>query len=162
MNDAITTDPMPAGRDSALEQLRHRRRKALANLTHDLRVPRWDEDGGPKVFVRYRPIEKDWIDEANEKAADLTNDRSATAAAYILAKACVLVFALGPDGTEIRLSDHFDEELSTTLGLDATGAVDTVRSLHFNIDGDLLSTLDDLTVWSGYGRRDLEREYAGN
>lgn len=157
MTDLDAADP-----DSLLGQLRGRRAKMLAEFTKDLKVPRWDDDGAPQVFVRYRPIDKDWIDEANLKARELTDLRSVTAAAYILAKACVQVFTVAKDGTEVRLADAFDKELAETLGLDTTDGVDTTRSLYFNVDGDLLSTLDELTDWSGYGRTDLEREYRKN
>lgn len=159
-------DQKPAARDSVLEQIRARRKATADGHQKDFVVPRWgeDDDPGPRMCVTYRTIDKDWIDEANEKVLDLETGRTVTAYALVLARAVVRVFAIAESGEELTLSNHFDQELAEALGVDGevTGAVDTALALYSDVDGDLMSAFDAVYTWSGYQRDNLERELQGN
>lgn len=173
------TGERAAAPTSALTNLRQRREKAVKRLWVDLKVPRLDDDGGPPVYVRYKPAPEhrvEAINKQNEKSKD--REKNVIANASVLADCCLGVFAVighepDDDGVDqpIRVSiddedphgewPRFDEHLAQILGVpDAVRADQVVRGLYLT-DGDILSTATKLAQWSGYSLNDVE-ELEGN
>jgi hypothetical protein len=164
----------PAADKSPLANLRQRREAIAAELHVDLKVPRWEDDGGPSIFVRYKAATPGKVEGAREKRRKqrkaLGDDWIVYANADILIDACVGVFALADDGkTELSLRDGdpygemttFDPDLGFSLGLEDEGAVAVVRKLYFT-DFDLTSACNDLCAWSGVRINDSEEAFLGN
>ena len=158
-------DKAPAAKGSALATLRDRREKAVKELKKNLEVPRLD----PPVFVRFKPIDQARLTAANKKAAaSKEKDAEVIANAGILAEACLGVFEV-IDGVEVSVDPddregewpRFDKKLARLLGVPAGKASDVVRALYLT-DGDIISTVSTLGVWSGYAAEQLEQDTEGN
>lgn len=160
-----TVEEQPAAEGSVLATLRERREAAKQKLTKDLAVPRLD----PPVYVRFKPLATRRLNAANKQAAASSDkDAEVIANAGILAEACVGVFQV-IDGAEVSIDDsnldgewpRFDKRLAALLGVKAGKASEVVRALYLT-DGDIISTVNDLGVWSGFAREQLERDSEGN
>lgn len=161
-----TDRPEPAAAPTLRSSLRDRRQQVVEKLYTDRRVPRLD----PPVMVRFRPLPGATIDrltKAVEKGKD--PDRSTVQNALALAEACQGIFEI-IDGEEVSIDDQdrdgewprFDAHLCRLLGIPETGrASDVVRALYLT-DGDVISEAGELTVWSGFARREGDEDYSGN
>ncbi|XBB66866.1 hypothetical protein ABFU82_22580 [Nocardioides sp. WV_118_6] len=158
--------PAPAAPGSTLASLRDRIKNAKADLHLDLEVPRLD----PQVFVRFRPTTQARLNAAGKLAGKLTknDDGDIIANAGILASACIGVFEV-IDGEEVSVDPDdrdgtwptFGPRLAELLGVSTKKASDVVRALYLT-DGDIISTVTKLGVWSGYAQEQLERDPEGN
>lgn len=156
----------PAAPDSTLASLRDRVARVKKALHLDLEVPRLD----PPVFVRYRPVEQTRLNAAGKLATKLnrSNDGDVIANASILSSACIGVFEV-IDGEEVSIDPedrhgewpNFGPRLAELLGINTKKSSDVVRAL-FQTDGDIISTVSKLGVWSGYAQEELERDPEGN
>jgi hypothetical protein len=155
----------PAADGSTLASLRARREKAIEKLHLDLEVPRLD----PQVFVRFKPVSQERLNAANKQAGKSSDkDAEVIANAGILAWACLGVFEV-IDGEEVSIDvddregewPKFDKRLAGLLGVRAGKASEVVRGLYLT-DGDIISTVGKLGVWSGYATDQLESDPAGN
>lgn len=159
------TGEAPAAPGSVLASIRERREAAKRKLHKDLAVPRID----PPIYVRFGPIPGHKFEAANKLAAH-SGDRDATviANAGVLADACIGVFEV-IDGVEVSIDPEdregpwprFDKRLARILETPAGKASQVVRALYLT-DGDIISTVNDLGVWSGYAQEQLERDPEGN
>lgn len=152
---------VPAAPGSALAGLRERREKAVKALYLDLQVPRLD----PPVYVRYGPLPKPIIDQANKQIVDgKAEDREVVAKAVALSHVCLGVFGLvdgKPEGSP-NTWPKFDPQLAELLGLPSDcGAVQVVRSLYLT-DGDILAALAEVSEWSAQSERRISEETEGN
>lgn len=160
----------PAAQGSPLAGLRARRQKITEGLTLDLVVPRWDEDGGDPVYVRFRPLDSTEIATAQKRVSKSKDPAVIVGVnAGLLALACQGVFTV-VDGEEVSIDPadphgewpKIDEQLGELLGVDhPTRVVDVARGLYFT-DGDLLGHAGRLSEWSGFKAADVDREYEGN
>jgi hypothetical protein len=139
---SITVTPegaRPAAPSSPLADLRARRAKHLEGLHLDLKVPRWDDDGGPSIWVRYSPSSPGKIDDINAKRDEVKkiegSDWYVNANADVLIDSCVGVYAKDGDDTySLRPGDPtgswttFDQDLAASLGIDAAGARSVVKA----------------------------------
>ena len=72
-----------------------------------------------------------------------------------------------PPPTDIDPNDRdgehpkFDRRLAGLLGVPAGKASQVVRALYLT-DGDIISTVNDLGIWSGFAREQMERDPEGN
>jgi hypothetical protein len=161
---------VPAAPDSTLALLRQRVARAKEQLHVDLEVPRLE----PPVFVRFKPTNQGRLNAASKLAGKLKNrdDGDVVANAGILADACLGVFeVLEVDGQKVEVSidpedrdgdwPKFGPRLAELLGVTTNKASDVVRALYLT-DGDIMSTVTKLGVWSGYAQDDLERDPEGN
>jgi hypothetical protein len=165
--------PVPAAAGSPLVALRDRRKQVTDKLFIDLQVPRWGSDGGPLIYVRYKPAQTGEFAEKAKKmeaAPKRPPDWIVTLNADLLVKSCVGVFAiegepLDPD-PEIAAKDprprmslrdgdphgswtRFDPDLAYALGLpENCGAIKVVRELYFT-DADLGLAAGDVLKFSG-------------
>lgn len=158
-----------AAPDSPLGSLRERRAKMVEDLWTDIRVPRWgDNDGGPKLYVRFKPAspsEHAARFEKLQKQAKKPADWAVDANAQVLVSCCVGIYAVEgeppadgeDDRPKLSLRDgdphgpwtKFDPDLGNSLGLDAhAGAVSVCRALYFT-EADITSTANRLMEWSG-------------
>lgn len=170
MSDQRDLDDLEPGETAAapgsiLASLRERRDAAKKRLFKDLAVPRLD----PPVYVRFKPVTSHRLTAANKQSAK-SGDRDADviANAGVLVDACVGIFEV-VDGEEVSLdpSDRegewpkFDKQLAALLGVPAGKASAVVRELYVT-DGDIISTVNELALWSGFAQEQLERDPAGN
>jgi hypothetical protein len=161
--------PAPVNATSPLAALRDRRQKLLSDLYTDLRVPRWGDDGGPQIFVRYGPAQpsefRDRI-EKRQKQQKKPKDWMVQENCQILVTSCIGVYAVegdapaeGEPDTRAKLSlrdgdphgdwTKFDPDLAYSLGLDENcGAVAVVRALYFT-EPDIDAAVQQLLRWSG-------------
>ncbi|WP_243061143.1 hypothetical protein [Nocardioides sp. SR21] len=158
----MTEGQIQAAPGSALSDLRARREQAKQKLHLDLRIPRLE----PPVFVRYAPLEKPDIDEANAKIAESKDrDREVVAKSVLLAKACLGVFerdAKGRPKGDPASWPKFDQQIGAMLELPADcGAVEVVRGLYLT-DGDVIVAMAELADWSAKSGQQAAEEYAGN
>lgn len=161
-----TTEQTPAPEGSVLATLRERRERVQAALVKDLAVPRYD----PPIYVRYKPLPSRRLNAANKQAAASSDkDAEVIANAGILAEVCVGVFevvngrevSIDPESRDGELLRFADRRLAELLGVKAGKASEVVRALYAT-DGDIISTVNDLGVWSGFAREQLERDSEGN
>lgn len=170
----VTTAPgdRPAAAGSVLADLRARRTKLVKALFIDLKVPRWDDDGGPSIWVRYKPSDPGKIDDINGKRDEARKtegkDWYVNANADILIDSCIGVFAKDGDATYSLKPDDptgpwttFDTDLAVSLGLDAKGARDAVKALYLT-NGDLIGAALRLNSWSGEASITADEEFSGN
>lgn len=168
----------PAAPASPLADLRSRKTKILESLFNDLKVPRWDDDGGPAVYVRYKPASATKIASAMDRRSKqkkiLGDDWIIAAQADVLIDSCVGVYAVdGDEKYSFRPDDpfgswtRFDPDLAASLGLSAgeggkpVEAVDVVRALYLT-DGDLTLAYNSLCQWSGTTSEEAEEAHQGN
>lgn len=157
--------------DSPLAGLKARKAAIIERLHWDLKVPRWDDDGGPAIYVRYGPIDvtrmTKILDAANKSKAP---DKMLVANANILANACLGVFAR-EDGSEEELSlrdgdphgplTRFDEDLAETLDVGTPfRATAVVRALYLT-DGDLIAAAIQLSELSGAALPKADTDFLG-
>ncbi len=163
--DSDTPDEAPVAEGSVLAGLRERREQAKTKLVKDLAVPRMD----PPVYVRFKPIPSRRLTAANKQAAASGDkDAEVIANAGVLAEACLGVFEV-IDGREVSIDPNdrdgehpkFDRRLAGLLGVPAGKASQVVRALYLT-DGDIISTVNDLGIWSGFAREQMERDPEGN
>lgn len=163
-------DQRPAAPGSPLFSLRAVRERRRAKLYVDLPVPRWADpvDGNPgtRLFVRFGPVSQSRVERLSkmtEKSRD--PEKNVRLNASLLAEFCLGIYVLvDDDGAEVAVgvdpsaddaSDpdqwpRFDDALAESLGLQSgLPAGDLVRATYFT-DGDLMSTANRLTQWSGY------------
>lgn len=152
----------PAG--SALNGLLARRKKALAGLPIDLRVPRYD----PPIFVRFRPLEPEDVEGTEKRFRNLkSKDKTTIRNAAVLVEACLGVFEKDDDGEPVGLNGEtdeakwpkFDYRLAELLEIDTKEAIDTVRELYLT-GYDIVSTATKLLEHSGLEA--LEDDDSGN
>lgn len=173
-SDAGETAAPPSGPapGSALADLRQRRAKLIEELYVDLEVPRWADDGGPSIWVRYGPIPPGFIAGAVERRQKqkhtLGDDWMDYVNADVLAKCCLGVYGV-VDGEKVSLKvgdpagpwTMFDADLAEALGLDLQRAVDVVRALYYT-DGDRTMAVGQLTDWSAQESARVEKTSQGN
>lgn len=165
---AAMPSPAPAAVDSPLGLLRDRRQKLLQQLYTDIRVPRWGDDGGPSIYVRYGPAQPSVFQERIEKVQKQQNkpkDWMVRENAQVLVTSCIGVYAVEGDAplegedtrTKFSLRDgdpsgawtRFDPDLAESLGLPTNcGAIAVVTGLYFT-ESDITSTVARLLRWSG-------------
>lgn len=166
---AAPVSQVAAANGSPLAALRDRRKKMAELLHKDFRVPRWGDDGGPMIYVRYAPAApSEYADrfEKLQKQQNKPKDWVVSANAQILVGACIGVYACeGPEPVDgepdnrpkLSLRDgdphgawtKFDPELADSLGLAPNcGAIAVVRGLYLT-EGDIISTAAKLQRWSG-------------
>jgi hypothetical protein len=163
--------PVPAAPGSALAALRDLRKAKLDALHLELPVPRWADDGGPDIRVRYIPADPAFMNKAYE-ARKRQNPRPTNwmvlGAADILVASCKEVFAV-EDGREISLRDgdpngsmtRFDPDLAYTLGVETKQAVDVARALYLT-DGDLIAAVNTVAEWSGISVPAADADFLAN
>lgn len=155
---------VPAASDSPLASLRARRQARLDTLHLDLKVPRWDDDNGPAIYVRYKPVDVAQAARVADRAEkSKAADWVVVANASVLVNACVGVFAM-ENGQRLSLRDgdphgpwtRFDQDLAESLGLDGpTRATDVCKALFFT-GGDLIGHAAALAEWSGNSTPEVE------
>lgn len=164
---AVEAAPVAAAVGSPLANLRAIRARKLAELTLDLKVPRWDDRGGPEIWVRYGPSDPDVAMRAAERRAK-QDSAMVLANADALVDACVGVY-LKADGREFSLRPNdaegpltrFDADLAVALGLDEHArAVDVVRALYLT-PGDLLNAAVALGEWSASKAETVDQAVLG-
>jgi hypothetical protein len=158
----------PAAPSSPLAGLRAKRAEALAKLHHDLQVPRWSDDGGIEIWVRYAPVSPTTISAVvTARRKSKAKDWMVAANADVLAIACLGVYAVDPTSPDTKLSlrdgdphgdwTKFDADLAYSLGLDGISSVEDAKALTaatvvrglYLTEGDLTSAANALTTWSG-------------
>lgn len=178
-------DPEPADEpsggvspDSPLAGLRARRVEALQHLYVDLKVPRWDDDGGPAVYVRYQPVDPETAQKAvrkRQQAKPRPDKHLLLATCDVLLGACIGVFAVEGESAEggdpVRLSlregdergewTKFDGDLAEALGIDHRRATDIVRGLYLT-EGDIWAASQALAEWSGIAVPQADDAFLGN
>lgn len=145
--------------------LRARREQAKAQLHTDLRIPRYD----PPIYVRFKPVPQSRIDAMN-KAAEKSKAKDSTVAANaaILADATIGVFEV-IDGEKVSIDPadrdgewpRFDSTLAELFEVQATKAADVVREVYMT-DGDIIATVTQIGVWSGFNLDDIQADFEGN
>lgn len=152
----------------AIKSLKARREALVAKLYLDLQVPRWDADGGPKIFVRYGPVAMAKLDQAVErrKKSD-PKEWSLLASADALVDACIGVYVM-EDGKQLSLKDgdpggrwtRFDQDLANSLGLNTatSKAVDVVKYLYLT-DGDLIAASNEVFEWSAVSIDKVDEDF---
>jgi hypothetical protein len=171
---------VPAGAGSPLGALRERRSKMQELLYKDMRVPRWGDDGGPAIWVRFAPASPSEFADKFEKLSKAKNrpkDWSVAANAQVLVSSCMGVYSVegeapldDEDDTRKKLSlrdgdpygewTKFDPDLAESLGLEPNcGAVAVVRSLYLT-EGDVTSTANQLLRWSGMVTPDDDTDFS--
>ena len=166
------------GQGSPLASLRARREALQEKLYLDLKVPRWDDDGGPAIYVRYNPSSPAFLGKTIEKAKKQKprpDDWMVNANADALIQSCVAVFAI-EDGTppekatreqQLSLRDgdpagdwtRFDPDLGFSLGVEGVqSARAVVRKLYFT-EGDLLAAASRLVEWSGVAAPEADEDF---
>lgn len=156
----------PAAPSSPLAGLRAKRAEQLSKLHTDLQVPRWGDDGGVQIWVRYGPVSPTTITNVTgARRKSKSKDWIAAANADILATACLGVYAIDPADPDTRLSlrdgdphgdwTRFDPDLAYSLGLadspeeaKVLNAGTVVRGLYLT-EGDMIAAANALTDWSG-------------
>jgi len=175
-------DPPPAvtptGQGSPLASLRARREALQEKLYLDLKVPRWDDDGGPAIYVRYNPSSPAFLGKTIEKAKKQKprpDDWMVNANADALIQSCVGVFAI-EDGTSpekatreqmISLKDgeptgdwtRFDHELGFSLGVEGVQSARAVVRKLYLTEGDLLAAANKLVEWSGVAAPEADEDF---
>lgn len=155
-----TTAPATVG-----SNLKSRRDKAIEELFTDYKIPRYD----PPIYVRFKPVPQDRIDAA-EKAAERSKAKDAKVAANaaILANATIGVFEV-IDGRKVSINPadrdgewpKFDSGLAELFEVQATKSADVVRAVYMT-DGDIIATVTQLGVWSGFNLDDIQKDFEGN
>jgi hypothetical protein len=168
---APASAPVPAAVASPLFNLRKIREEKLEKLFLDVQVPRWNEDGGPQIFVRLKPAKPDMVmKKAERRRVTKADDVIALTQADILAECCLGVF-IKADGREfsLRINDaegpltKFDPDLAVALGLEPNvGAAAVVRALFVGGDGDLVQASMQLGVWSNVSIPQDDEETLGD
>lgn len=174
--------PAPPTGTSALATLRARREQIQKDLYLDVKVPRWDENGGPSIYLRLAPASPAFLGkvmEQRKKTKKTSDDWIINANADVLIKFCEGVFAIEEPGVEpkdatreqmlsLREGDphgewtKIDMDLAEALGLDSSvGAVRTVRALFFT-DGDLVQVANKLAEYSGVTQNEADEDFFSN
>jgi hypothetical protein len=173
----------PAHRGSPLGSLRKRREALQAEMYLDLKVPRWDDDGGPAIYVRCKTMSPAFMSASVDKRKKPSRmgkrdqDWVVLANADVLVNSCIGVYAI-EDGTppsqasreqmlSLRDGDPqgewttFDPDLAFSLGLDGENpsAVRVVRALFFT-DGDLLNAINRLATFSGLSNPTADEDFS--
>jgi hypothetical protein len=104
----------PAADPSPMVSLRAQRAKIQSRLYIDIRVPRYgDGDGGPRIYVRYNPLNpsdhSDRIQKA-QKAKNKPKDWMTRENAQMLVSACVGVWAWQGDDDPIELLEQAGDD----------------------------------------------------
>jgi hypothetical protein len=167
-------DEVAAAAGSALDDLRVRRARHTDNLFIDLKVPRWDDDGGAQVWVRYRPASPGKVNAVGMKRLEHKAEHGdawlVLANADILIESCLGVYGVLPDDPtrySFRRGDpagpwtKFDPDLADSLGLEAAKATDVVRALYLT-EGDLIAACDQLCEWSQVQSVKADEAFLGN
>ena len=163
MNDETTTvTERTAAPGSALADLRARRDKAKEALHLDLRVPRLP---GAPVYVRFGPVPRAVIEDANKRAAESKDrDWAVIANAFVLAHCCIGVYA-EVDGKPQGSPDtwpKFDADLAEILGLPTdSNATTIIRGLYL-AEGDIIAAAETLSRWSAQVEQRAAEEFSGN
>ena len=170
--ETSTTTPASAG--SPLASLRDRRKARRKKLKLDLVVPGYD----PPVYVRFRPASQSKLVQ-ELKRAEKSKDKDAItlANASLLVEACLGVFQVDIEGTEVSIDPDnlttdesewlkFGPKLGTLLADEEAGellskASDVVRALYDN-DMALAAASTRLVEWSQSMNEELDRETEGN
>lgn len=173
--------PAVAAAGSPLIDLRARREAKRKALHLDLKVPRWDDDGGPEIWARYNPASFSVAMSATERRRKRKDPEwMVLSNADTLADAMVGVFVKQGDqsftlaGGQWRSFDpdtaRDDEwvsvkgervgELNAALGIDAHSAAETLRALFFT-DGDLMAHSAKLAEFSGVSLPTADEEALG-
>jgi len=182
MTATVTTGETPAAAGSPLASLRDRKAKLVEKLYLDLKVPRWDDDGGPAIFVRYHPAKLGKVASAStlreKQRKQWGDDWALIAQADVLIDCCAGIYASenGKRADDPEVGDvyslrpgdptgdwtTFDPDLAANLGLDEhAGAVATCRALYLT-EGDLTLAYTALIAWSGDVSDDTEETNRGN
>jgi hypothetical protein len=168
----------PTGHGSPLASLRARREALQEKLYLDLKVPRWDDDGGPAIYVRYNPSSPAFLGKTIEKAKKLKprpDDWMVNANADALIQSCVGVFAI-EDGTppekatreqQLSLKDgeptgdwtRFDPDLGFSLGVEGVQSARAVVRRLYLTEGDLLAAANKLVEWSGVAAPEADEDF---
>lgn len=152
----------PAAPTSGLAALRAERKKVEDGLHIDLRVPRY----AIPVYVRYKPLSSDQMARVRDRAQKSTApDAIARANAQLLAECALGVYERDADGNPVGTPDEWVKvgpALAEYLGQpELKTATAVIRALFFT-DGDITSTVNRLTEWSGFAGHDAIEEYSGN
>jgi hypothetical protein len=179
-----TTGPVEAAPGSPLINLRQRRADVLKGLHLDLEVPRWTTDDFPyQVWIRYKPVNVTiTLTAADKRQKAQAKDWVALAAADSLVDACIGVYlrdgeqaltltgagdwvTFDPDTAAehewVSVKGDRATELNDAFGFDATRAVETLRALFFNVDGDLLGHAERLNEFSSAVAPKADEETVG-
>ena len=158
---------------SILSSLKERRQQVVEEQVKRLPVPRWSD---PTIVVIYKPVEHQFIRQAQSRVEKSGKDKKAEAEveanADILIRGCVAVVGV-IDGKDysLRLGDEygeptkFDQDLADNLGVEGVGgrpppARHVVRSL-FVTDGDILSAATEVISFSGYREAEADSTILG-
>lgn len=174
--------PTPAADGSPLIDLRRRREEKLNKLHIDLEVPRWGDNGGPAVWIRYRPAKMAiTLTAAEKRQKSKHKDWFVLSNADVLVDSCVGVFVkvngepftLAHDGTWtsfdpdtaaeadwVSVKGARVDELNDALGIQASSAVESLRALFFT-DGDLFAHANALGDFSGVEIPKADEEAVG-
>lgn len=152
----------PAAPTSGLAALRGERKKIEAGLHLDLRVPRYETP----LYVRYKPMSSAQMSRISERTRKSNApDAIARGNAQILAECAVGVFELDGKGKPVGTPEEWvtiGPDLAEQLGQpELKTASDVIRALFFT-DGDITSTVNRVTEWSGYANAEGVEEYSGN
>lgn len=147
---------------SGLAALRAERKKIEDSLHIDLRVPRYETP----LYVRYKPMETGQMQRISERARkSKAPDAVARGNAQMLAECAVAIYELGSDGEPVGTPDEWIKigpELAEHLGQpELKSATDVILAL-FLTDGDITSTVNRLTEWSGFANAEGVEEHSGN
>jgi hypothetical protein len=164
---------------SPLMSLRARRDQIQKELYLDVKVPRWDEGGGPSVYIRLSPAAPSFfgkVIEQRKKQRATQPDWMVNANADVLIKHCEGVFLieepnLSPkdalpeqmlslrDGDPSGVWTKIDMDLAAALGLDSSvGTVRTIRALFFT-EGDLIQVANKLAEYSGITQGEADEDF---
>lgn len=158
--DETTTAPATVG-----SNLKARRDTAIKELFTDLKIPRYD----PPIYVRFKPVPQSRIDRMNKQAENSKEkDATVTANAAILADATLGVFEV-IDGEKVSVDPNdrdgewpkFDSALAELFEVKATKAGEVVRAVYMT-DGDIIATVTQLGVWSGFNLDAIKADFEGN
>lgn len=147
---------------SPLADLRRIREQKLSELFKDFRVPRWEGDGVPEMWVRYRPIEAGFADKAfqrRKKSNPRPDNWQLLYNCDLLVSCCVKVFAM-QDGVMVGEWAAFGPELAEDLGVPKGLATDVVRALYFT-DGDVAATAAKVAEYSGLTMPGADNDFLG-
>jgi hypothetical protein len=164
--DAPDDEPVVEHHASPFDGLLAKLAKAREELTLDLEVPRWHDEFGFRVVVRYAPLTPGYVTGVAQKFAKATDaERMVLVHAQCLVHCCRGVYLVEDDGTKLAFNSdnpdgpwpRFDGEsgadLARTIGANPEAslggsAIDVVKRLYFT-EGDLLLAANELAVWSG-------------
>lgn len=151
----------------AIKSLKDRRNTIVGKLFKDLTVPRWHEDGGPKIVVRYGPIHTTRLEKSIEARHD-QDEATLNTTADAMVDACIGIYTVNDEDEKLSLRDgdphgtwtKFDQDLAKSLGLPPLNstAADVCRYLYLT-DGDLLEASNTLIAWSAIATDKADEDF---